>query len=440
MPRPALGEGRARPGAGARGSVLRALREAAAPGRRGAALGVRAFAGVQGAVLSLPRRRRARDGRLRRDLGGPEPTPAIGWRALGVGRRGRCGCSGRAASSRPAARRSTLVPLGLTRCWSCSRCYASARRSAHPEVARVGRRRSAGTSPWSRVVLVAVGRAGPLGVGAGAVGRTLVGAAGSRRVGLGTRAWGGAGWCAGGSRAMPAASPRGVLAASARASPGPPRWSWSASGVVLLWALAGQAPSGDVLAALDTDTFGARVDRRRADGAGAQPRGVGGVLAHRHRVRGRRGHAPGAGRACSAARCRRCRCSAPCPRSPAGRWCGPRPSSWRWGCWPALAAPDHARARGVAAARRRGGRRRAARRSCSAGWPRRRAGAAGPGRMAVVGPSPVLVALDGAGWLLLGALAAVPGSPLVRRAAAAAVRRAWGRARAGRRGRRPAGR
>lgn len=146
----------------------------------------------------------------------------------------------------------TIVPLGVTGL-ALFAAHASARRSAHP-----------GPGAWAAgvggyvavvgVVLLLVGGAGPLGAGPGAVARALAGGALLAAVGLG---WGMLRpgrlgqvsrplW----SRTPPvarAAARAGALAAAALVAAG--------AAVVLGWALAGRATTGDVIAGLGLDTF-----------------------------------------------------------------------------------------------------------------------------------------------------------------------------------------
>lgn len=147
----------------------------------------------------------------------------------------------------------TIVPLGLT-ALAAFAAYASARRTARP-----------GRGPWLAgvgghaalvlVVTVAVGAAGPLGTGP----------AGLLRLGVGTLVVAGVGLGLGGL-------PRGSVATAARLRVLPvPGWARAgiragllaaaahvalASAVVVTWALAGRAATGDVLAALGVDAFG----------------------------------------------------------------------------------------------------------------------------------------------------------------------------------------
>ena len=174
-----------------------------------------------------------------------------------------------------------------------------------------------------------------------------------------------------------------------------------AAAVTATWALAGRAATGDVLEALGTDAFGGvmlavaqlalvpnlvlwalswltgtGLRRRRGDEVRARrdPRRSDAGAA----AAGRAAH--GGGRGCSPGR----------PRS----WCSP-------GCSRPLAAPPARRGRRVAAARGRRGD-RGGRRDGDRAAGALSGGPVGTGRMAVVGPSPMLVALDTVALVLPG--------------------------------------
>jgi len=272
-----------------------------------------------------------------------------------------------------------------------------------------------------------VGGGGPLGVGPGAVARTLVGAGALAAVGLGLGV-GRRGVVRGWLGRRTAWAPTWLVAAVRAGLAGPAALVAVGSVVVLLWVLAGQAPSGDVVAALDTDTFGS------ASIAVAQTALVPNLVVWAVAWLTGTGFSVGAGTHLA-------------PDEVLG---GPMPAIPVLGALPHDAggllvwAPGLVVAVGVllAVLLHRTMRERAAWEPLAAVavavgvgalvlgvLAAASGGAAGPGRMAVVGPTPVLVALDGAGWLLLGAVLAVPGSALVREALAAAMRRGWGRVR-----------
>jgi hypothetical protein len=384
-----------------------------------------AFAGVQGAMLSLlvvvvPAMA------VYVATSGDPSNAEIGWpRSVAVG--AALWLQGQGGELRAAGALVSFVPLGLSLLVVFG-CYASARRSAHPVVASWA---SAllGHLVVVGVVLVAVGGTGPLGVGPGAVARTLLGAAALAGVGLGLgvgRRGVVRGWLVRHTAWAPSWLAAGVRAGLA----GPAALVAVGSLVVLLWVLAGQAPSGDVVAALDTDTFGS------ASIAVAQTALVPNLVVWAVAWLTGTGFAVGAGTRLA-------------PDEVLG---GPMPAIPVLGALPRDAggllawAPALVVVVGVllAVLLHRTMRERAAWEPLAAvavavglgaavlgGLAAASGGAAGPGRMAVVGPTPVLVALDGAGWLLVGALLAVPGSRLVREALAAALRRAWRRMRGG---------
>lgn len=414
------------PGAGRWGAAVRRLRERrrrvaeAAPHWASGA-----FAGVQGAVLSLlvvvvPAMA------VYVQTSGDPSNADIGWpRSVAVG--GALWLLGQGGQLRAGGALVSFVPLGLSLLVVFG-CYASARRSAHPVVASWAAA-LAGHLAVVAVVLLAVGSTGPLGVGPGAVARTFLGAAGLAAVGLGLgvgRRGVIRGWLARHTTWAPTWLVAGVRAGLA----GPAALVAVGSAVVLLWVLAGQAPSGDVVAALHTDTFGG------AAIALAQTTLVPNLVVWAVSWLTGTGFAVGAGTHLA-------------PSEVLG---GPLPAIPVLGALPRDAggpfvwAPVLVVAVGLllAVLLHRTMRERAAWEPLAAVavavavaglvlgvLAAASGGSAGPGRMAVVGPTPVLVGLDGAGWLLLGAVLAVPGSPLVREALGAAVRGGWRRARAG---------
>lgn len=147
----------------------------------------------------------------------------------------------------------TIVPLGIT-ALAIFGCYASARRSARASLGAWG----AGVGGYLAVVLVAVlatGSIGPLGSGAGSVVRLALGTGVIAAVGLATgmvrprrwreltRPW----W----TRLPPlvrTAVTGGALVTAALLG--------VASVVTAVWAMAGRAATGDVVDGLGLDTFG----------------------------------------------------------------------------------------------------------------------------------------------------------------------------------------
>lgn len=144
----------------------------------------------------------------------------------------------------------TVVPLGLTALAVFS-AYASARRSAYPTASAWG----AGVVGYLAlvvVVLLGVGDAGPAGVGAGAVLRTLLGAAALAAVGtgLGTAQLGRR--VRRGLRRLPpfvAAGLGGGVVVGALVL-------LAGAVVTLWWAFSGRASTGDVVAGLRVDLLG----------------------------------------------------------------------------------------------------------------------------------------------------------------------------------------
>jgi len=146
----------------------------------------------------------------------------------------------------------TITPLGIT-ALALFAAYASARRSAQPTGSAWG----AGVGGYVAAVgavLLLVGRAGPLGVGPGAVARTLLGATlvGALGLGWGVLRPGRAGELARPVRALVpepvrAAVRGGALAAAALVVVG--------AAVSTGWVVAGRATAGDVIEGLGLDTF-----------------------------------------------------------------------------------------------------------------------------------------------------------------------------------------
>ncbi|MDT0165670.1 DUF6350 family protein [Actinotalea sp. AC32] len=144
----------------------------------------------------------------------------------------------------------TVVALGVT-LLSVFVCHASARRSAHPTTSAWAGA-TAGYVAVAVVVLAAVGEAGPSGAGAGSVLRTLAGAALVALVGTGTgtRRIGPA------VRSLLARLPDvarvgvvgGVVATASLVA--------AAALVSVWWGFSGRATTGDVLAGLRVDAFG----------------------------------------------------------------------------------------------------------------------------------------------------------------------------------------
>lgn len=146
----------------------------------------------------------------------------------------------------------TIVPLGVT-ALALFAAHASARRSAQPTLGAWG----AGVGGYVvavSVVLLMVGDAGPVGAGAGAAVRTLLGAVALAAVGLG---WGmlRPGGLAEVTRPVWRLVPTVVRAAVRAGSLAAAVLVAAASVVTLGWVLAGRATSGDVIEGLGLDTF-----------------------------------------------------------------------------------------------------------------------------------------------------------------------------------------
>lgn len=209
------------------------------------------FAGVQGAALSLLVVVVPAMAAYVATSADPA-NDAIGWpRAVAVGAAlWLLGQGGVLVAGGTAV---ALVPLGITALVVFG-CYASARRSAHPTVgawlAGVG-----GHLVVVLIVLLGAGSTGPLGAGSGAVARTLLGSLTVAALGLG----------------LGAARPGAVAAWAGPRLAGWPAWLRTsirvgfavpvalvavAAVVTATWALAGRAATGDVLEALSPDAFG----------------------------------------------------------------------------------------------------------------------------------------------------------------------------------------
>lgn len=146
----------------------------------------------------------------------------------------------------------TIVPLGVTALAVFS-AYASARRSSYPTAGAWG----AGVGAYVLAVLVVLlwaGQAGPLGAGAGAALRTLLGAALVGALGLG---WGvlRPGRLAQVVRPLRDRVPDDVRAALRAGALVAALLVGVAAVVVAAWTLSGRAATGDVIVALGLDTF-----------------------------------------------------------------------------------------------------------------------------------------------------------------------------------------
>jgi hypothetical protein len=317
--------------------------------------------------------------------------------------------------------RVAIVPLGVTALVVFA-CYASARRSARPSVPAW----VAGTAGHLAIVAVAMvglGASGPLGAGSGAVVRTVLGAAAAAALGLGlglARDGAPGAWLAPRVASVPA-----WLRVAVRVGLGVPAMLLAAASVVVLtWVMAGQAATGDVIAALGTDAFGGAML------AVAQLGLVPNLVVWAVSWLTGTGFAVGAGTMFA-------------PDHVLG---GPMPALPLLGALPTQAggllvwAPVVVVLVGALAGLRlhRGLREEAPWQPLAAaaaaavvaavvtaGLAALSGGPAGPGRMTVVGPASLRVALDTVALVLPGLALVVPGSPLVRQT----VRRAMGRGR-----------
>ncbi|MCV2395465.1 DUF6350 family protein [Actinotalea sp. M2MS4P-6] len=381
------------------------------------------FAGVQGAVLSLLVVVVPAMAAYVATSADPS-NDAIGWpRSVAVG--AALWLLGQGGELAADGARVALVPLGLT--WLVGfAAYASARRSAHPVVA-AWPAAIAGHLAVVVVALLSVGQTGPMGVGTGAVVRTLVGATAISAVGLGlgiARRGTVLAWFA--RRAAPL--PRWLRVAVRAGLIAPALLVAAASAVVLTWTLAGRATTGDVVAALGVDAFGGAMLGL------AQLTLVPNLVIWAVTWLVGTGFSVGAGTLFS-------------PSELAG---GPLPALPLLGSLPTQAGgplvwvPAVVVAVGVLLALwlHRSIDEDAAWQPLASAVVAALVGAVvlgllaaasggpvGPGRFTVVGPPALLVAMDGAVLLLAGLLVAVPASPLVRDAVRRAAGRGWRRLR-----------
>ena len=375
------------------------------------------FAGVQGAVLSLLVVVVPAVAAYVATSADPA-NDAIGWpRAVAVG--AALWLLGQGGALVAGDATVALVPLGITALVIFG-CYASARRSAHPTVgawlAAVG-----GHLAVVAVVLLGAGPTGPLGAGSGAVTRTLLGSLAVAALGLGLGA------ARPGMLATWAAPRLAVVPAWVRTSVRvglavPAALVAVAAAVTATWAVAGRAATGDVLAALGPDAFGG------ATLAVAQLALVPNLVLWALSWLTGTGFAVGAGTRFA-------------PDEILG---GPMPALPMLGALPTDAggvlawAPAVVVLAGLLAAwwlHRRLAEQTAWQPLAAVGVTAAVAatvtgllalvsgGPVGPGRMTVVGPSAVLVALDTAALLVPALVLVLPGSALVRQAVRRALRR-----------------
>uniref|UniRef100_UPI0018F1C500 cell division protein PerM n=1 Tax=Actinotalea solisilvae TaxID=2072922 RepID=UPI0018F1C500 len=349
----------------------------------------------------------------------------VGWtRSVGVG--AALWLLGHGGALRAGGATLTLVPLGITGL-ALFACYASARRSSHRTVSAW----LSGVGGYLAVVLLVLllaGGTGPLGAGAGAVVRLMLGAATVAALGLGAgvarprrvraatqRWWGRL------DHPVRAGAVGGMVAAAALVG--------AASLLTGFWVLSGRAAAGDVVAGLGVDTFGGLLL------AVAQLAVAPDLVAWAFAWLAGPGFAVGEGTL----------------YAPSGVVAGPLPALPLLGALPVEGgglvrwAPVVTVAAGLLAGawlhrRLVVGRARdvlvavgvlaVAAGALGAVVAALGSGAAGPGRLAVVGASPVAVGLAVAAGALVGAaLAAVPADATVREAVRRGARGAWDRVR-----------